>query len=103
MLSRYMSNEFGLLGNFLASDGSRDGKVIKVVASGRTSERTYVNAMRMALAQHYGKEKTVALGGVFVIEKGHAKLHVMPDFSPTPLTCDADVDNWSVIIFTSIL
>ena len=36
----------------------------------------------------------VAVGGVFIIGKGKAKLHVMPDFSTTPLTTDAEVDAW---------
>ena len=33
--------------------------------------------MRLALAEHYGPTKPVALGGAFLIDKGKAKLHVM--------------------------
>ena len=36
----------------------------------------------------------MAIGGVFIIGKGNAKLHVMPDFSKTPVLTDADVDGW---------
>ncbi|KAI1285889.1 Ester hydrolase C11orf54 -like protein [Halotydeus destructor] len=34
------------------------------------------------------------MGGVFLIKSGKAKIHVMPDFSKTPLTSDDDVNNW---------
>jgi len=34
------------------------------------------------------------MGGVFVIEKGKAKIHVMPKFSETPLKTDSDVNSW---------
>jgi len=92
VLERYMSNEFGLLGNLLASDGKR-GEVLKITATGRTSEKTFVNAIRTALSAKYGTQP-VALGGVFIIGKGKAKLHVMPDFSKTAIQSDAEVDAW---------
>jgi hypothetical protein len=64
-----------------------------VKATGRTSEKTFVNAIRTALAAKYGEEP-VGVGGVFIIGKGKAKLHVMPDFSKTPLTTDQEVEDW---------
>lgn len=33
--------------------------------------------MRQSLDHYYGNIKTVGIGGVFLIEKGQAKLHVM--------------------------
>jgi len=92
VLEHYSSNEFGLLGNLLCTEG-KPGKVLKVTATGRIGEKTFVNAIRTALAKHYG-EKPIAIGGVFIIGKGNAKLHVMPDFSKTPVLTDEDVDNW---------
>ena len=53
--TRYMSNEFGLLGNLLASEGKR-GRVLKVTATGRIGEKTFVNAIRTALAAKYGEQ-----------------------------------------------
>ena len=47
--------------------------------------------MRNALKEKFGEE-VVAVGGVFLIEEGKAKLHVMPDFEPSPV--DGDVDAW---------
>lgn len=92
ILERYMSNEFGLLANLLATEG-KGGKVLKVKATGRIGDKTFVNAIRTALAKEYG-DKPVGMGGVFIIGKGNAKLHVMPDFSATPLVTDEDVDSW---------
>lgn len=92
MCEHYDSTEFGLLGNFLASEGKR-GTVLKVSATLRTGEKNFVTCMREGLRDHY-KETPIGLGGAFVIEKGNAKLHVMPDFSETPLASDADVAAW---------
>jgi len=36
----------------------------------------------------------LALGGVIVIENGKVKVHVMPDFSKTPLNSETDLNNW---------
>ena len=49
--------------------------------------------MRLALGKHYG-DKAVGLGGAFLIKKGNAKLHVMQDFSETPITTDEQVNEW---------
>ena len=59
----------------------------------RTGEQNFVLCLRETLKQHYGADKVraipvaaqpyltllqpVAMGGVFVIDKGNAKLHVM--------------------------
>lgn len=51
-------------------------QVLKVTASKRTGDENFVTCMRHTLARHYGNEP-VGLGGVFVIEKGKAKIHVM--------------------------
>ena len=50
--------------------------------------------MRNAVNAHYGDDKPVGLGGVFLIKKGNIKIHVMPDFSCTPLQSEDDVNNW---------
>jgi len=93
VLERYMSNEFGLLANLLATEG-KAGKVLKVSASGRAGDLNFITAIRKVMHAHYGEDKPVALGGVFIMDKGQAKLHVMPDFSETPLTTDEEVENW---------
>jgi len=51
-------------------------QVLKVTASKRTGDENFVTCMRHALARNYG-DRPVGLGGVFVIEKGKAKIHVM--------------------------
>eukprot|EP00052_Salpingoeca_macrocollata_P005611 m.48394 g.48394 ORF g.48394 m.48394 type:complete len:319 (+) comp14956_c0_seq1:188-1144(+) len=91
-LCHYSSNEVSLLLNVLASQGLQ-GKVIKVTASKRTGDGNLVSVMRKGLGDAFGS-KPVGLGGAFLIKKGQAKIHIMPDFSSTPLESDAAVDKW---------
>lgn len=86
-------SEFCLLGNLYASEG-KQGKVLKVTAKCRTGKKDLVGCMRNAVKDHYGDDKPVGLGGVFLIKKGNIKIHVMPDFSCTPLQTEDDVNNW---------
>ena len=84
--------EFALLGNFLASRGEA-GRVLRVSAKDRTGAENFVTQMRRVLATHYAG-KTLGIGGTFLIRTGRAKLHVMPDFSDTPITTDEGVQAW---------
>lgn len=81
-----------LMLNMFASEG-KGGKVLKVQAKKRTADTNLVSCLREALERHYG-EKPVGLGGTFRLVQGKAKIHVMPDFSPVPLTCEGDVNKW---------
>ncbi|KAF2982447.1 hypothetical protein EK904_014901 [Melospiza melodia maxima] len=91
--SKYTDCEFGLLANLYASEG-QPGKVIEVKANGRTGELNFVTCLRQTLEKHYG-EKPVGMGGTFIIQKGKAKIHIMPpEFSSCPLNTDEDVNNW---------
>lgn len=78
----YPHLDFGVLGNFLASDGL-PGPVLEVYAKGRTGTDNFVTCMRKTLAASAALSgKTVALGGSFQIEQGRIKAHIMPDFHP---------------------
>jgi len=93
-LDHYKTTEFGLMANLFVSQG-RPGPVIEVRAKTRTGEQNFISCLRESLQKRFGpSRKIVALGGTFVIEKGKAKFHVMPDFPSVPFSCDADVDNW---------
>ncbi|XP_071093476.1 ester hydrolase C11orf54-like [Haliotis cracherodii] len=92
VLEKVNSTDFCLMGNFLCSEG-KPGKVIEVVASRRTGPDNFMTSLRTSLADHYNT-RPVALGGTFLIESGKANLHIMPDFSKTPLKSDEDVNNW---------
>ncbi|KAG0719875.1 Ester hydrolase C11orf54 [Chionoecetes opilio] len=81
-----------LMLNMFASEG-KGGKVLKIQAKTRTGDNNLVSCLRQALENHYG-DKPVGLGGTFRLVEGKAKCHVMPDFSPVPLTCDGDVNGW---------
>ncbi|KAI5089412.1 ester hydrolase C11orf54-like [Silurus meridionalis] len=90
---RFCDCDFGLLANLYACEG-QPGKVLEVRASRRTGEDSLVSCMRKTMEEHYG-DKSIALGGTFIIQKGKAKIHIMPrEFSSCPLNTNEDVNNW---------
>jgi hypothetical protein len=96
ILERVVANEdettFALLANLYVCEG-KPGKVIKVRAKKRTGNLDFISCMQKALEKHY-KDKLVGLGGMFEMKNGKVKQHVMPDFSDTPLTSEAKLNNW---------
>ena len=67
--------------------------MIKVSCKKRTGGDNFVSCMRKCLEKEFPTE-SVGLGGVFCAQKGRLKIHVMPEFSSTPLKSDSDVENW---------
>jgi len=57
-------------------------------------DKDLVGCIRNAVKNYYGSQRSIGMGGVFLVKSGKIKIHVMPDFSTTPLTCDDDVNNW---------
>lgn len=90
---KFSDCHFGLLANLYACEG-KPGKVIEVRAKQRTGEQSIVAALRKTLEDHY-PDKSLALGGTFVIQKGKAKIHIMPrEFSVCPLNTNDEVNSW---------
>ncbi|XP_062261408.1 ester hydrolase C11orf54 homolog [Platichthys flesus] len=90
---KFSDCNFGLLGNLYACEG-QPGKVIEVRAKKRTGVHSLVTALRNTLEGHY-PDKCMALGGTFIIQKGKAKIHIMPrEFSVCPLNTNDEVNNW---------
>ncbi|XP_067934896.1 ester hydrolase C11orf54 homolog [Watersipora subatra] len=87
------TDAFALMGNFYLSKGNRDGKVLEIKASHRTGPDNYMSSIRNTLHKHYG-DQTLGLGGTFLVEKGKAKLHVMSEFSTTPINNAEQLNNW---------
>ncbi|XP_011867594.1 PREDICTED: ester hydrolase C11orf54 homolog [Vollenhovia emeryi] len=83
---------FALLANLYVCEG-KPGKVIKVRAKKRTGNLDFIACMQKALEKRYG-DKLVGLGGMFEVKNGKVKQHIMPDFSDTPLTTEAQLNNW---------
>ncbi|XP_068187784.1 ester hydrolase C11orf54 homolog [Antennarius striatus] len=69
-------NKIGPLGNLYACEG-KPGKVIEVRANKRTGNYSIVTALRRILREHY-PDKSMALGGTFLLQKGKARVHLMP-------------------------
>ncbi|XP_064115825.1 ester hydrolase C11orf54 homolog [Macrobrachium nipponense] len=94
ILQKLPATETGcaLLLNMYACEG-KNGKVLHVKAKKRTADTNLVSCMRKGLEEFYG-DKSVGLGGTFRLVEGKVKCHVMPEFSKTPITCDAEVNKW---------
>ena len=92
LCEKLSSHDCALMANLFGSLGL-PGDVLHVTASSRTSTLNFTEAIRKALQDAYGT-RTISLGGVFVISKGKANLHVMPDFSPTPLVTEEQKQKW---------
>lgn len=82
-----------LLGNIFLTEGNA-GKVLKVVSRNRTGDENFISSMRKGLTEYYSEDQIVGLGGVFVMKSGSAFVHVMDDFSETPINTDEDLNNW---------
>ena len=85
------SKDCALMANLFGSEG-RKGEVIKISARVRTGEKDFISAIRHALRSEYG-DRPVSMGGVFLIKRGKAMLHVMPDFSKEPME-PGQVKDW---------
>lgn len=81
-----------LLGNIFLTEG-KDGRVLKVTAKNRTGEENFISAMRLGLTESYPSDKVVGLGGAFVMKTGKAYIHVMDEFSETPLSLET-LNDW---------
>lgn len=92
ILEEDSSGEFSLMGNFLISEG-KPGKVLEIKAKNRIGNENFVSCLHKTLTAHYG-DKAVGLGGTFLLQTGKASIHVMPDFSATPIITDAETDHW---------
>lgn len=91
------STECALMMNLFGSSG-RPGPVIRINARKRRgSTKSFTDVIRFALYEHFGDDKPVSLGGVFIIRRGKANFHIMPDFPPPdkmPFKDRKQVDDW---------
>lgn len=81
-----------LLGNIFLSEG-KPGKVLKVSCKKRTGNKDFIASIRTTLEQHYG-ERTVGMGGVFLLKNGKAKQHVMSPFSESAINTEDELNTW---------
>ncbi|XP_053677678.1 ester hydrolase C11orf54 homolog [Anopheles nili] len=81
-----------LLANLLIAEG-KAGPVLKVSCKRRTGNKDFIASIRTCLEDRYG-EQTVGLGGVFLLQTGKAKQHVMSPFSSTPIHTEEQLNKW---------
>jgi hypothetical protein len=75
------STDCALMATLFGREG-RTRDVIKIAAKGRTGKLNFLSSIQKALKVF---ERPVSMGGVFLIRKGKAYMHVIPDFSKTSL------------------
>ena len=81
-----------ILGDLFVCEGG-PAKVFEVKCKTRTKNTNLITAMRQALLEAF-PDLSIGLGGVFQMKKSSAKMHVMPDFSTTPLTAELAATAW---------
>jgi hypothetical protein len=83
VVRRCPSTDCALMMNLFGSDGET-GKVLRITAKARKEwgQKSFTECIRRALHEAYGEEKQVSLGGAFLLKRGKAMFHVMPDFPP---------------------
>jgi len=67
--------------------------VLRIRASQRSGPLNFVTCVRQALIDGFPTD-ALGLGGVFQIEAGRIKAHVMPDFTGTDLLTKEAVEEW---------
>lgn len=88
------STDCALMMNLFGSSGL-PGDVLKITARGRIgSQKSFTECIRHALHSAYGDARPVSLGGAFVIKRGRAIYHVMPDFPSAPFESPAQLNAW---------
>ncbi|XP_050534412.1 ester hydrolase C11orf54 homolog isoform X2 [Daktulosphaira vitifoliae] len=83
---------FAFLANYYSSNGLK-GEVLRIECEKRIGPLDFLTSIRQALTKFYGN-KLVGLGGVILIETGKVKVHVMPEFSKTPINSEDDLNKW---------
>lgn len=93
---RHLGNEesrCAVLSNVFVSGGK--GQVLEIKCSVRVDKsKNFTSAIRDALKQEFGEERPIALGGLFRVIDSNTKIHIMREFSETPLQSEDDVNNW---------
>ncbi|KAF8821426.1 putative Ester hydrolase C11-like protein [Cardiosporidium cionae] len=98
------SDDFALLGNLLACEGSskKDAStVIYIHVSNRIGKdaggHDFPTLLASILRKHedaLSMQEPIALGGVFVQRTGRVQIHVMPAFSDFPIQSHTSVQEW---------
>lgn len=86
------STGFAFMANLFGSKGL-PGPALHVKASTRKGSPNFTDTIQSAIKDVYG-DKLVSIGGVFIIKRRRANLHVMPDFPEKLLATREDTDNW---------
>lgn len=91
------STDCALMMNLYGCSGNA-GPALKVTARKRKGEtKSFTECIRQALRDVYGDHLQVSIGGVFLIKRGAALYHVMPDFPPEeemPWTDRRQLNTW---------
>uniref|UniRef100_A0A171AA04 Ester hydrolase c11orf54-like protein n=1 Tax=Triatoma infestans TaxID=30076 RepID=A0A171AA04_TRIIF len=83
---------FSLLANLFACEGT-SSKVLKVFCKKRKQDENFITSISTTLEKAF-PNKTLGLGGTFLLKEGKARQHCMPEFSKVPIRSNDDLNNW---------
>uniref|UniRef100_A0A7S0BJ12 DUF1907 domain-containing protein n=1 Tax=Rhodosorus marinus TaxID=101924 RepID=A0A7S0BJ12_9RHOD len=93
-LIAYDHGRIGCLGNLFISEG-KPGRVLKIRVAKRSerSKGDFVAVLQNCLVKAF-PTKHIGLGGVFRLDSGAVKAHIMPDFKKTVMIDGPEVESW---------
>ncbi|PAV91178.1 hypothetical protein WR25_19241 [Diploscapter pachys] len=93
-LSRTSEPTFNLLANLaISKPNDRSSDVVHFKCSVRTGKKNLPETIRQGLATKFGNTP-VSMAGVFILDNGKAKIHVMPDFPSCAWGHEKEVNEW---------
>jgi len=90
------STDCALMMNLFGSSGET-GPVLKITTRSRKGDgKSLTEHIRNTIHEAYGDDRQISMGGVFLIKRGKANFHVMPDFPPAdePFKDRKAVEDW---------
>ncbi|PIO70222.1 hypothetical protein TELCIR_07934 [Teladorsagia circumcincta] len=87
------SPKFNLMANLAISEEPGPAEVVHVKCSERIGEENLPRCIRKGLAWHYG-QSCVSLAGIFLLLRGEADVHIVPDYPPASFRTMDEVESW---------
>ena len=85
-------SKMAILGELFLSKG-KPSPVLSITCRTRSGDKNLVSSISNALREGF-PDKCIGLGGAFCVTKGKLKVHIMPNFSETPIHTAKEFEEW---------
>lgn len=87
------STKFSLMANLAISEEPGPAEVVHIKCSERFGKDSFPQCIRKGLARHYGR-CCVSLAGIFLLLRGQASAHIVPDFPTGNFKSIEEEEQW---------